>query len=106
MNTAISCAQLRALKIAARCSVGFVWIYEGLVPKILHVSDRQICMVQSSGWWWNSPEAKLHALGIAMIIAMPSTCKVASGDSHHQPELCTMQIWRSDTCSILGTKPS
>ncbi len=69
MNTAISCAQLRALKIAARCSVGFVWIYEGLVPKILHVSDRQICMVQSSGWWWNSPEATLHALGIAMIIA-------------------------------------
>ena len=69
MNTTISLTRLHMLKTAARCSVGFVWIYEGLVPKILHVSDRQVCMVQSSGWWWESPETTLHVLGVAMIIA-------------------------------------
>ena len=69
MNTAITQTQLHALKLVARFSVGFVWIYEGLVPKILHSSAQQICMVQTSGWWWGSPEGTLHVLGIAMIIA-------------------------------------
>ena len=69
MNNTVSAAQLHALKIAARCSVGFVWIYEGLVPKILHDSVQQVCMVQSSGWWWGSPEGTLHVLGAAMIVA-------------------------------------
>ena len=69
MNTTITQAQLHALKLAARFSVGFVWIYEGLVPKILRSSAQQVCMVQTSGWWWGSPEATLHWLGVAMIVA-------------------------------------
>ncbi len=68
-DTALPDTQLHLLKVTARCAVGFVWIYEGLVPKILHASVEQVCMVQSSGWWWGSPEATLHILGLAMIVA-------------------------------------
>ena len=61
--------ELRRLKILARCAVAFVWLYEGLVPKLLCVSPFQIDMVRNSGWWWGSPEATLHGLGVAMIVA-------------------------------------
>jgi uncharacterized membrane protein YphA (DoxX/SURF4 family) len=60
---------LQRIKEGARISIGFVWIWEGLVPKILFPSSLQIDMVQRSGWWWHSPEATLHWLGIAMILA-------------------------------------
>ncbi len=61
--------QLHNLKLAARAAVGFVWFYEGLVPKILKVAPHQIDMVRHSGWWWGSPETTLFWLGIAMMIA-------------------------------------
>ncbi|TLD72614.1 hypothetical protein FEM03_00625 [Phragmitibacter flavus] len=61
--------KLRRIKNAARISIGFVWIWEGLVPKILFPSTLQIQMVERSGWWWHTPEATLHWLGIAMILA-------------------------------------
>ena len=64
-----SIPELRRLKIVARCAVAFVWLYEGLVPKLLCVSPFQIDMVRNSGWWWGSPDATLHGLGAAMIIA-------------------------------------
>lgn len=60
---------LHILKLAARISVGFVWLWEGLVPKVLFPDQRQFDMVRSSGWWWGSPEITLHWLGIAQIIA-------------------------------------
>lgn len=60
---------LHQLKVIARSAVAFVWLYEGLVPKILAVSPFQIEMVRHSGWWWGSPETTLHWLGVAMIIA-------------------------------------
>ena len=68
MNT-IPLHHLHLLKLAARCSVGFVWFYEGLVPKILHPSANQIEMIRSSGWWWGSPETTMFWLGVAMMVA-------------------------------------
>ena len=63
----IPLARLHLLKLAARCSVGFVWVYEGLVPKLLHPSTTQLEMIRRSGWWWGSPELTIQWLGIAMI---------------------------------------
>lgn len=57
------------VKNAARLSIGFVWIWEGLMPKILFPSQTQFEMVERSGWWWGSPQATLHWLGVAMILA-------------------------------------
>lgn len=68
MNT-IPLDHLHYLKLAARFSVGFVWLWEGLVPKVLFPDQRQFDMVLRSGWWWGSPLATLQVLGIAQIIA-------------------------------------
>ena len=61
---------LRTIKLAARISLGLVWIYEGIVPKILFVRTHpdQIAMVERSGWYWGSPEWTLAMLGIAQVI--------------------------------------
>jgi uncharacterized membrane protein YphA (DoxX/SURF4 family) len=60
---------LRRLKIAARLGLGFVWVWEGLVPKILNQTPAEVEMVRHSGLWWVSPEITLQWLGAAMILA-------------------------------------
>jgi len=62
---------LRAVKILARVSLGLVWLYEGLVPKILflNANPAQIDLVRRSGLFWPNPELTLIALGIAQAIA-------------------------------------
>lgn len=60
---------LHALKVTTRVAVGFVWLWEGLVPKILRVTPPEIEMVARSGIWWGSPEATIRWLGVAMMIA-------------------------------------
>ena len=61
--------RLHPVKTAARLSIGLVWVWEGLMPKILFPSPTQFAMVERSGWWWGSPEQTLHWLGIAMVLA-------------------------------------
>jgi uncharacterized membrane protein YphA (DoxX/SURF4 family) len=62
---------LRFIKVLARVSLGLVWIYEGLVPKILFLNahPEQIELVRRSHLFWPTPELTLIALGIAQIIA-------------------------------------
>lgn len=60
---------LHSLKVVARLAVGFVWFWEGLVPKILRVTPVEIEMVTRSGFWLGSPEATLCGIGVAMILA-------------------------------------
>ena len=61
---------LYQLKLVCRWSLGFVWIWEGLVPKILWTADtRQLEMVNASGLYWPDPESFLVILGIGMIVA-------------------------------------
>lgn len=58
---------LYQLKLACRWSLGFVWIWEGLVLKILWPGDpRQIPLVEASGLYWPDPETFLLILGIGM----------------------------------------
>ena len=61
--------RLHHIKTAARLSIGLVWVWEGLMPKILFPSPSQFAMVVRSGWWWGSPEQTLHWLGVAMVLA-------------------------------------
>lgn len=58
---------LARIKTAARLSLGFVWIWEGLMPKILFPSAVQLEMVRHSGWWLGSPEGTLFWLGVVMV---------------------------------------
>ena len=59
-------AQLRRI---CRWSLGLVWIWEGLVPKILWPTEAQRDLVERSGLFWPSPEGFLQILGIAMVVA-------------------------------------
>ncbi len=60
---------LRRIKTAARVSIGLVWVWEGLVPKMLYPDSTQYEMVHRSGWWWGSPQQTLWWLGAAMVVA-------------------------------------
>jgi uncharacterized membrane protein YphA (DoxX/SURF4 family) len=62
MNT-----KLWIIKVTARVALGFVWIYEGLVPKLLFVRADELALVQKSGLVWRSPEWTLLVMGIAQI---------------------------------------
>jgi uncharacterized membrane protein YphA (DoxX/SURF4 family) len=61
---------LRLIKLIARISLGLVWIYEGLVPKILflNANPAQLDLVRRSGLFWPNPAATLVTLGIAQVV--------------------------------------
>ena len=56
------------LKIVCRWSLGLVWIWEGLVPKILLTTRAQHDMVERSGLFWPDPDTWLAILGSAMVV--------------------------------------
>ena len=58
-------SRARAVRIAARLSLGFVWLYEGLVPKVLFIRPDQVELVERSGLYFGTPETFLQLLGIA-----------------------------------------
>ncbi|HEX4084855.1 MAG TPA: DoxX-like family protein [Chthoniobacteraceae bacterium] len=61
---------VRLVKIASRVSLGLVWFYEGLIPKILYLGayPEQTELVRRSGFYWSSPERTLIVLGIAQAV--------------------------------------
>lgn len=57
------------LKIICRWSLGLVWIWEGLVPKMILPTEVQRDLVMRSGLYWPDPDRWLFLLGAAMIVA-------------------------------------
>ena len=60
---------LHELKLVSRWALGLVWIWEGLVPKILMPTAMQTRVVENSGMYWPDPAGWLVILGIGMIVA-------------------------------------
>ena len=58
MNT-----RLWIIKVSARVALGIVWLYEGLVPKILFVRADELDLVERSGIWLGSPLLTLQLMG-------------------------------------------
>lgn len=50
-----------------RLSLGAVWFYEGLVPKLLSVRPDQVDLVRRSGIYFGTPEIFLQLLGAAQV---------------------------------------
>ena len=50
-----------------RLSLGAVWFYEGLVPKLLFVRSDQADLVRRSGLYFGTPEFFLQLLGAAQV---------------------------------------
>ena len=70
----ISNIELWRLKLVSRWALGLVWIWEGLVPKILLPTQMQTDTVVASGLYWPNVEWFLIGLGAAMIVAGVILC--------------------------------
>ena len=60
-------SRARAVRIVCRLALGAVWLYEGLVPKLLFIGADQVDLVQRSGLYFGTPETFLQWLGIAQV---------------------------------------
>jgi uncharacterized membrane protein YphA (DoxX/SURF4 family) len=58
---------VRTAVIVSRLSLGAVWFYEGLVPKLLFVRPDQAELVRRSGLYFGRPEFFLQLLGAAQV---------------------------------------
>jgi uncharacterized membrane protein YphA (DoxX/SURF4 family) len=58
----------RRAKWIARTALGLVWVYEGLVPKLLYTTRGEIDLVERSGLYWPTPAATLYSLGVGEIL--------------------------------------
>ncbi len=58
---------VKRVATVARIALGFIWIYEGFVPKILFLRPDQLALVERSGLVWRSPEWTLHLLGATQV---------------------------------------
>jgi uncharacterized membrane protein YphA (DoxX/SURF4 family) len=59
--------KLVTVKIISRVALGLVWLYEGLVPKLLFLRADELDLVRRSGVFWRTPEWTLLVMGIAQI---------------------------------------
>jgi uncharacterized membrane protein YphA (DoxX/SURF4 family) len=53
--------------LISRLSLGLVWFYEGLVPKLLFVRPDQVELVRRSDLYFGTPEFFLQLLGAAQV---------------------------------------
>jgi uncharacterized membrane protein YphA (DoxX/SURF4 family) len=62
-------ARIQAARLLARWSLGLVWVYEGLVPKILfpHAHPEQTALVAQSAFCFGTPQRTLLTLGAAQV---------------------------------------
>ena len=76
--------QITRVKLAARIALGLIWLYEGLVPKLLFLHADQVELVRRSGLWWHSPQGTLLVLGAAQAIAVAG-CSAGSRNEQRRP---------------------
>lgn len=70
----VTTRELWWLKTICRWALGLVWIWEGLVPKILWRTEMQHDTVAASGLYWPDVNRFLTGLGVAMIVAGVILC--------------------------------
>ena len=59
---------MNAVRVICRLALGVVWLYEGLVPKLLFVRQDQIDLVERSGLFIGTPEFFLQLLGVGQVV--------------------------------------
>lgn len=70
----ITALSLYRLKLVCRWALGLVWIWEGLVPKMLMPTGMQTRVVENSGLYWPDPDTWLAILGSGMIVVGVLLC--------------------------------
>jgi uncharacterized membrane protein YphA (DoxX/SURF4 family) len=59
--------KLRIVRLTSRLALGTVWLYEGLVPKLLFLRPDEIELVQKTHLVWHTPEFTLQVMGVVQI---------------------------------------
>lgn len=59
---------IKTAVLVSRLSLGLVWLYEGLIPKLLFVRADQAGLVRRSGLYFGTPEFFLQVLGVAQAV--------------------------------------
>jgi uncharacterized membrane protein YphA (DoxX/SURF4 family) len=59
--------KIKTAVTVSRLSLGAVWFYEGLVPKLLFVRPDQVDLVRRSGIFFGTPGFFLQLLGAAQV---------------------------------------
>lgn len=56
------------VRIVSRTALGLVWVYEGIVPKLLFPRAEQTELVRNSGLSFGAPEFTLQIMGVAQAL--------------------------------------
>ncbi len=55
-------------KVTMRISLALVWIYEGLIPKLLYVHPNEVALVARSGFYIVDPRLMLNGVGVVEVL--------------------------------------
>jgi uncharacterized membrane protein YphA (DoxX/SURF4 family) len=75
----------------SRLSLGLVWFYEGLVPKLLFVRPDQVELVRRSGIYFSTPEFFLQLLGGAQVAF--AICLLVGFRERFAVAIATLGMW-------------
>jgi uncharacterized membrane protein YphA (DoxX/SURF4 family) len=56
------------VRIVSRTALGLVWLYEGVVPKLLFPRPEQTEVVRNSGLSFGAPDLTLQLMGVAQAL--------------------------------------
>ncbi len=56
------------VRIVSRSALGLVWLYEGIIPKLLFPRPEQTELVRNSGLSFGAPVLMLQAMGIGQAL--------------------------------------
>src|SRR5688572_12804200 len=56
-------------KVVARTALAVVWVYEGLVPKLLWQTPHELELLARTGVAWPTPSLAMGALGVVEVLA-------------------------------------
>jgi uncharacterized membrane protein YphA (DoxX/SURF4 family) len=59
---------LDRVRLVSRTALGLVWLYEGVVPKLLFPRPEQTELVRNSGLSFGAPELTLQVMGVAQAL--------------------------------------
>jgi len=59
---------MRDMRAMARTTLAFIWVYQGLVPKLLRPDTGEVEIFESSGLFGNQAPLAVNALGVFQIL--------------------------------------
>jgi uncharacterized membrane protein YphA (DoxX/SURF4 family) len=64
----IAFSTINRVRIVSRTALGLVWLYEGIVPKLLFPRGEQTELVRNSGLSFGAPDLTLQIMGVAQAL--------------------------------------